>query len=213
MMATDKPALIDQLHWIGHDSFRLDAPLVIYIDPWRLPEESPAADLILVSHEHHDHCSPEDIERIRQPKTLILASGGAAGMIGASAEVLHPGEARSVGTIKIETVPAYNLEKPFHPRASDHLGFILEIEGERLYFAGDTDLIPEMEDIQCDVALLPVSGKYVMDVAEAVRAAGVLNPRVAIPMHYGAGVVGTLADAARFQELSPVPVLVLSQEP
>jgi len=211
-MTADKPALIDQLHWIGHDSFRLDAPIVVYIDPWRLPEGSPGADLILVSHEHHDHCSPEDIERVRKPGTLILASVGAAGMIGASAEVLHPGEARSVGPIKIETVPAYNLEKPFHPRALDHLGFILEIDNERLYFAGDTDLIPEMDSIQCDVALLPVSGKYVMDVDEAVRAVGVLKPRLAIPMHYGAGVVGTLADAERFRELSPVPVIVLSRE-
>jgi L-ascorbate metabolism protein UlaG (beta-lactamase superfamily) len=209
-MKLDQPNLLDHLHWIGHDSFRLDSPSMLYIDPWRLPEGSPAADIILVSHEHHDHFSPEDIARILKPGTQLLASAGVAEKFGSQADVLNPGDGRSLGAVKIESVPAYNLEKPFHPRAANHLGFIIEIAGERLYFAGDTDLIPEMDDIECDIALLPVSGTYVMDVDEAVRAVGVLMPQVAIPMHYGAGVVGTEADAARFQELSPVPVIVLT---
>ncbi len=211
-MKLDPLRLLDHLHWIGHDSFRLDNPVSIYIDPWRLPAESPAADIILVSHEHHDHFSPEDIARILKPGTQILASAGVAEKFGSPAEALKPGDHRTLGAVRVETIPAYNLEKPFHPRAANHLGFILEIAGERLYFAGDTDLIPEMEDVECDIALLPVSGTYVMDVDEAVRAAGVLMPRVAIPMHYGAGVVGTEADAVRFQELSPVPVVVLKAE-
>jgi L-ascorbate metabolism protein UlaG (beta-lactamase superfamily) len=204
-----QPELMRHLHWIGHDSFRLDSPLVVYIDPWRLPEASPSADLILVSHEHHDHCSPESVEQIRKESTVILASAGAAESIGSRAQVMRPGERRVVGPITVETVPAYNVDKPFHPREANHLGFVLEAGGERLYFAGDTDVIPEMKAIRCDIALLPVSGKYVMDADQAVEAAGILRPKIAVPMHYGAGVAGTVADADRFREKSPVPVVVL----
>jgi L-ascorbate metabolism protein UlaG (beta-lactamase superfamily) len=211
-MDGDQPELMKYLHWIGHDTFRIDSPLVIYIDPWHLPDASPAADLILISHEHHDHCSPESVEKIRSQKTLVLASAGAAESLGAGVEVLRPGERRVVGPVTVEAVPAYNVDKPFHPRQANHLGFILDLVGERLYFAGDTDVIPEMKSIRCDVALLPVSGKYVMDADQAVEAAEILRPKIAVPMHYGAGVAGTDADADRFRKRSPVPVVVLEAE-
>jgi L-ascorbate metabolism protein UlaG (beta-lactamase superfamily) len=207
-----QPELMKHLHWIGHDTFRLDSPLVIYIDPWHLPASSPSADLILVSHEHHDHCSPESVEQIRKADTVILASAGAAQSLEPDVEVMRPGEKRVVGPITVETVPAYNVDKPFHPQGANHLGFILQIGDERLYFAGDTDVIPEMKSIRCDVALLPVSGKYVMTADEAVEAAKILRPKVAVPMHYGAGVAGTAADADRFREKSPVAVEVLEAE-
>lgn len=207
-----QPELMKHLHWIGHDTFRLDSPLVIYIDPWHLPASSPSADLILVSHEHHDHCSPESVAQIRKADTVILASAGAAQSLGPDVEVMRPGEKRVVGPITVETVPAYNVDKPFHPQGANHLGFILQIGDERLYFAGDTDVIPELKSIHCDVALLPVSGKYVMTADEAVEAAKILRPKVAVPMHYGAGVAGTAADAERFREKSPVPVEVLEAE-
>jgi L-ascorbate metabolism protein UlaG (beta-lactamase superfamily) len=207
-----QPELMKHLHWIGHDTFRLDSPLVIYIDPWHLPASSPSADLILVSHEHHDPCSPESVEQIRKADTVILASAGAAQSLEPDVEVMRPGEKRVVGPITVETVPAYNVDKPFHPQGANHLGFILQIGDERLYFAGDTDVIPEMKSIRCDVALLPVSGKYVMTADEAVEAAKILRPKVAVPMHYGAGVAGTAADADRFREKSPVAVEVLEAE-
>jgi L-ascorbate metabolism protein UlaG (beta-lactamase superfamily) len=207
-----QPELMRHLHWIGHDTFRLDSPLVVYIDPWHLPASSPPADLILVSHEHHDHCSPESVAQIRKADTVILANAGAAQSLGPDAEVMRPGEKRVVGPITVETVPAYNVDKPFHPQGANHLGFVLQIGNERLYFAGDTDVIPEMKSIRCDVALLPVSGKYVMTADEAVEAATILRPKVAVPMHYGAGVAGTVADADRFSEQSPVPVVVMEAE-
>jgi L-ascorbate metabolism protein UlaG (beta-lactamase superfamily) len=114
--------------------------------------------------------------------------------------------------VTIEALPAYNIGKTFHPKGADHLGFILTIDGERVYFAGDTDIIPEMTGLTCDVALLPVSGTYVMTAEEAAEAVGVIKTRVAIPMHYGAGVVGTIEDALKFQELSDVPVVIPDRE-
>jgi len=168
-------------------------------------------DLILISHEHFDHCSPEDINRLRQPDTVIIGSPAAAAKI-KGAQAMRPGERLSVKGVEIEAVPAYNINKRFHPREAGGLGFILTIEGERLYFAGDTDFIPEMKEIRCDIALLPVSGTYVMTAEEAAQAAAAIRPKVAIPMHYGAGVAGSEADAERFRSLYPGTVVILKPE-
>jgi L-ascorbate metabolism protein UlaG (beta-lactamase superfamily) len=206
---SEQPALLAKLVWLGHSSFRLEASKRIYFDPWQLKGHQPAADIILVSHDHHDHCSPEDIARLQQRGTVIVANPSAAAALQGEVHVLKAGEALELEGVKIQAVPAYNLEKRFHPRGAGHIGFLVEIDGERLYFAGDTDLIPEMRGLSCDIALLPVSGTYVMTAEEAAQAAGVIQPRLAVPMHYGAGVAGTLADAERFRELSPVPVSIL----
>jgi L-ascorbate metabolism protein UlaG (beta-lactamase superfamily) len=211
-MTTEESQVIPMLHWLGHDSFRIDSSLTIYIDPWYLPPNSPTADLILVSHEHYDHCSPDDVERIRTTDTLLVANSSAAPNLQMPVRILNPGESLEHQGLRISGLPAYNLDKPFHPKGAGHLGFMIQIEGEQLYFAGDTDLIPEMDGIQCDVALLPVSGTYVMTAEEAVEAVKVIQTKTAIPMHYGAGVVGTLADAERFRDLSSVPVLILENE-
>jgi L-ascorbate metabolism protein UlaG (beta-lactamase superfamily) len=211
-MAQERPALLDHLHWLGHDTYRIDQPCVIYIDPWKLPAGSPPADVILVSHHHYDHCSPEDVDSIRRDSTVVIAQSAAAAKLRSPVRVLQVGKSVDVSGVKIEAVPAYNLDKKFHPKSEGHLGFILHLGDERLYFAGDTDLIPEMKGVVCDVALLPVSGTYTMTAEEAVQAAGIIRPRVAVPMHYGAGVVGTAADAETFRAGCPVPVVVLPME-
>jgi L-ascorbate metabolism protein UlaG (beta-lactamase superfamily) len=211
-MAADTPALLADLHWIGHSSFRLDGPQVIYIDPWRLPPDSPKADLILVSHEHHDHCSPDDVARVRTDKTELVANPSAARKLSEPLTTLQAGASIEVAGVRVEAVPAYNIGKKFHPQEAGHLGFILTLGEERLYFAGDADFIPEMESIVCDVALLPVSGTYVMTAEEAAKAVEVIRPRVAVPMHYGAGVVGTVEDAQTFERLASTPVVILEAE-
>jgi len=211
-MKGERPELLNHLHWLGHDSFRIDQPILIYLDPWRLPPGSPAADLILVSHEHHDHCSPEDVERVRKASTVVIANHTAATNLSPPVTVLQVGESMEIRGVTVEAIPAYNIGKPFHLKQAGHLGFVITIGEERLYFTGDADYIPEMDNIVCDVALLPVSGKYVMTAEEAARAAEAIQPKVAIPMHYGAGVVGTKEDAERFRDLSPVPVVIMEVE-
>jgi L-ascorbate metabolism protein UlaG (beta-lactamase superfamily) len=199
--------LVQNLHWLGHDSFRLDGPPTIYFDPWKLSSGSPVADVILVSHDHYDHLSVDDVARVSGPKTVVIANPSAAAKL-KNARAIRAGETITVDEVKVEAVAAYNLTKfrspgnPFHPRQAQHNGYIVTVGGERLYHAGDTDHIPEMSGIQCDVALLPVSGTYVMTAEEAAQAAAVIKPRVAVPMHYGdKDVVGTLADAERFKKL------------
>jgi len=204
--------LLGRLHWLGHASFRLDGPPTIYLDPWRLKGRLPQADLILISHDHHDHCSPDDVKRISGPGTVIVANATAAKKLRGDVRALRPGERTTVGEVEIEAVPAYNVVKSYHPRQAGHVGFIVTVGGERLYFAGDTDRIPEMVDITCDVALLPVGGNYTMDAVEAAAAAADVEPRVAVPMHWGAGVAGTRDDAERFRSLYDGEVAILEAE-
>jgi L-ascorbate metabolism protein UlaG (beta-lactamase superfamily) len=212
----DARGIVGKMHWLGHDSFRIDGPPVIYFDPWRLRGRLPTADLVLVSHEHHDHCSPEDIEKVRSGKTVIVANAGAAAKL-PGARTARPGDDLQVCGVRVEAVPAYNLTKfrapgvPFHPREAGHVGYVLTIEGVRVYFAGDTDHIPEMGNLHCDVALLPVSGIYVMTADEAAQAARVIHPEIAVPMHYGAG-IGTADDGERFRVLYGGDVALLAQE-
>ena len=201
------PKLVQNLHWLGHDSFRLDGPPTIYFDPWKLPSGSPVADVILVSHDHYDHLSVDDVAQVTGPKTVVIANPSAAAKL-RGARVIRAGETITVGEVTVEAVAAYNLTKfrspgnPFHPRQAQHNGYIVTVGGERLYHAGDTDYTPEMSGLKCDVALLPVSGTYVMTAEEAAKAAAAIKPRVAVPMHYGdQDVVGTLADAERFKKL------------
>jgi len=199
------PLLVSKLHRLGHDTFRLDGPPIIYIDPWKLPAGSLPADLILVTHDHFDHCSPEDVKKISKPGTVVIADPASAKKL-PGARILRPGETATVGDVIIEAVAAYNINKfrspgqPFHPKSAGYNGYIITIGGERLYHAGDTDHIPEMAGYRCDVALLPVSGTYVMTADEAAAAAADIKPRVAVPMHYG-DIVGGAADVQRFQKL------------
>jgi len=204
--------LLGRLHWLGHASFRLDGPPTIYFDPWRLKGRLPQADVILISHDHHDHCSPDDVKRISGPGTVIVANATAAKKLRGDVRALRPGERTTVGEVEIEAVPAYNVAKSYHPRQAGHVGFVVTVGGERLYFAGDTDRIPEMVDITCDVALLPVGGNYTMDAVEAAAAAADIEPRVAVPMHWGAGVAGTRDDAERFRSLYDGQVAILEAE-
>ena len=203
--------MIDNIHWLGHDSFRIDGDVTIYIDPWKLVAGNPPADLILVTHEHSDHFSPDDIDLIRTPQTELVAIATVAAKLSGQIHTVKPGDRLTVCGVEIEVLPAYNRVKKFHPREKGHVGYVLTVGGQRIYHAGDTDAIPEMHGLKPDIALIPVSGTYVMDADEAVEAVKLLQPGLAIPMHYGA-IVGSETDALRFQQLSPAPVQILEQE-
>lgn len=206
--------MVENIHWLGHDSFRIDGKATIYIDPWNLSAGAPKADLILITHDHFDHCSPDDVAKISKEGTVIVTIAAAARQLKGDVRVVKAGDRLTVGDTTIEVVPAYNVNKSFHPPSAGHVGFVFTVGDKRIYHAGDTDVIPEMDRIQADIALLPVSGKYVMTADEAVQAAQKLKPKVAIPMHYGAGVAGSIKDAQRFRDRlqGKVEVVILPQE-
>lgn len=204
--------MVENIFWLGHDSFRLKGEKVVYIDPWKLAPNAEKADIVLVTHEHRDHFSPDDIVKISKPDTIIVAPQSVAAKSNLKIQVVKPGDKVTVSGIPIEVVPAYNPNKQFHPKSAGHVGYIVTLGGKRIYHAGDTDVIPEMAQIQCDIALLPVSGKYVMTAREAVEAAHTIRPALAIPMHWGdETVVGTRADAEEFKRLTQVPVEILEK--
>ncbi len=189
---------LEKIHWLGHDGFRIDGTRTVYFDPYKI-EGGPVADLILISHDHFDHCSPEDLAKIQDENSVIITEKDSARKIQGDVRVLKPGQEENVGDIAIRAVPSYNTDKEFHPRKNGWLGFIVDMDGYKIYHAGDTDFIPEMKDMDVDIALLPVSGTYVMTSAQAIEAAKAIRPSWAIPMHYGA-IVGDKEDAFSFQK-------------
>jgi L-ascorbate metabolism protein UlaG (beta-lactamase superfamily) len=194
---------------IAHDTFRIAGSKVLYTDPYKVKEKD-QADIVVISHEHFDHLSREDLEKVCTPKTRIVASSlcqdGVKGLKVAETRFVDPGGKASVDGVEIEAVPAYNINKfrepgkAFHPKGEARVGFVIRLDGTTVYFAADTDFIPEMRSIKCDIALLPVSGTYVMTAEEAAKAAVALNPKIAVPMHYGA-IVGSEDDARKFKSL------------
>jgi L-ascorbate metabolism protein UlaG (beta-lactamase superfamily) len=191
--------VLKDLSWLGHDTILYRNKITLYFDPYEIAG-GPPADLILISHDHFDHCSPDDVKKIQTKDTIIVTEADSAKKLSGRIEIIQPGETKSIHGISIEAVPAYNTNKDFHPKVKGWLGFIVTLNGVRVYHPGDTDFIPEMKTIKADIAFLPVSGTYVMTAKEAVEAAKVLNPRIAIPLHYGA-IVGSEADAREFKEL------------
>lgn len=213
--------LFDALEWLGHSAFRLTVGrAVVYIDPYRVPDGAPPADLILITHGHYDHFSPQDVERLTKPETWLVGPAAVAERVSGQVHRIGPGDRLDddpVRGLQIGAVAAYNTSKrdadgkPFHPRDAGWVGYDLGVGGERLYHSGDTDVIPEMDSVTgVDVALLPVSGVYVMTAQEAAEAARRIQPRVAVPMHWGSH-IGTEHDARTFAEKAPVEVRIMEK--
>jgi L-ascorbate metabolism protein UlaG (beta-lactamase superfamily) len=209
------------VHWLGHDSFVLEGSKVVMIDPFQASGNY-KADILLISHEHYDHLSPDDIKKFALPTTKVLAAKVCEpelSKLALDVAYVLPNSNVQLGGVTVETVPAYNLTKfrepgkVFHPKEDGRLGFIVTLDGVRFYHAGDTDSIPEMKSIKVDVALLPVSGTYVMTAEEAAEAARGMKCRVVVPMHWGS-IVGSRVDAEKFKNLvGPKPeVVILSKE-
>jgi L-ascorbate metabolism protein UlaG (beta-lactamase superfamily) len=200
----------EKIHWLGHAGFRIDSHKVIYFDPYQI-KSGPQADLIFISHDHFDHCSPEDVAKIQGPETIIITEKESAGKLTGDVRVIKPGETLDQDGLKILGVPSYNTDKDFHPRRNGWLGFVVEMSGIRIYHAGDTDFIPEMKELSVDIAFLPVSGTYVMTADQAAKAALAIDPGLAIPMHYGT-IVGGNYDAVTFKNSLEGKVRVLILE-
>lgn len=184
-----------------HDTVMLKGKeKIVYIDPFQLSGKEEKADIIICTHEHYDHCSGEDIAKLKKKETKIFGAKGVIEKLG-SGITLNVGQKNEVEGIKISAVEAYNIGKKFHPKGLG-IGIVVEIDGIKVYHAGDTDLIPEMKELQgkVDVAFLPVGGTYTMNAKEAAKAAETIKPKIAVPMHYGA-IVGTEKDAEDFKKL------------
>lgn len=213
--------LLDAVEWLGHAAFRIRiGRATVYIDPYRIPEGAPPADLILVTHGHYDHFSPQDVERLSTRETWLVGPAAVAERVSGQVHRIGPGELLEdelVRGVYVRAVAAYNTSKrdpdgkPFHPRDAGWVGYELNVRGERLYHSGDTDVIPEMDSVTgVDVALLPVSGVYVMTAQEAAEAARRIQPRVAVPMHWGSH-IGTEHDARTFAAKAPVEVQIMEK--
>lgn len=200
--------IVANLHWLGHDTFRLDySQGSIYFDPYEIKTGSPKGDLILASHDHFDHCVAEEIAKLQGPDSVVLTEADCAQKLSGDVKVLKPGDQVEVKGVTVKAVPAYNTDKEFHPKAKGWLGFVVTVDGVSIYHAGDTDFIPEMSGLGVDVALVPVSGTYVMTAEQAVEAVKAIKPKLAIPMHYGA-IVGEAGDAEKFAQALDGVVLV-----
>ena len=210
--------LLDRLdqdvQWLGHAGFRLrGGGKTIYVDPYRAPP-GPAADYVLITHDHFDHFSPDDVDRIAGRRTEVIAPATVTEQLRGLTHTVAPGDSLELEGLYVTAVAAYNTNKlnsdgkPFHPREAGWVGYVLTLGGRRIYHSGDTDVIPDMDRAAgVDIALLPVSGTYVMNPVEAAEAARRIQPQIAIPMHWGT-VIGSREDAERFAELADVEVHV-----
>ena len=211
-----------KIRWHGHDTFSVESDVRIFFDPYKLSKQS-EADLILISHDHFDHLSLEDLQKISTIKTTIVAAKECVNKITSIAFKekmgIAPGEEKTVNGIRIRAVSAYNIDKinhdtkkPFHPKEDNKIGFLVNINGTVIYHTGDSDLIPEMSNLRPDILLIPVSGTYVMTNKEAAKATEIIKPKIAIPMHYGT-IVGTERDATEFKNLvKSCEVQILTKE-
>jgi L-ascorbate metabolism protein UlaG (beta-lactamase superfamily) len=211
-----------QIKWYGHDAFTLTHNnLTICFDPYQLTKKI-SANIVLISHNHFDHLSNDDLKKVSNEKTVIIAAKECLGQIEAkNKEIIGvlPNQTKVVGDIKIRTVPAYNIDKinpdtkkPFHPKGDNKVGYIVTINNTVFYHTGDSDNISEMNGIKTDVLFVPVSGTYVMTPSEAADAVHKIKPKLAIPMHYGT-IVGSEDDAKTLKKLvTSCEVQILSKE-
>lgn len=190
---------------LTHSSIRIGGIAgVVYVDPYMVKDRPQDADYVFVTHDHYDHFSPEDIEKVAKENTVLIvpekmkakAEKESAGRF--RVVPVKPSAAYEIGTLAFETVPAYNKLKPFHPKAAGWVGYVIVMDGRRIYVAGDTDATAEAKQVSCDVALVPIGGTYTMNAGQAAELINGIRPAAAIPTHYGS-VVGSKEDAETFR--------------
>lgn len=195
--------MVDKIDVFKQNSIRIKSDVgTIYIDPFKIDDETHDADFILITHDHYDHFSSEDIAKVKKDTTVLVVPEKmeAKAVIESGIkeiETVKPGTYHEIGNLELETIPMYNILKPFHPKEAGWVGYILKINGKRIYIAGDTDATQEAKEVICDIALVPIGGTYTMDAKKAAELVNEINPEVAIPTHYGS-IVGKLSDAKVF---------------
>lgn len=196
--------IIEKISINEHSSIRIEGEPIIYFDPFRIKKERNDADIVLITHAHYDHFSPEDIEKICHDETVFVMPKsmeqevGKYGFTEENTIFMEAGDETSVEGILIEAVPSYNVDKPMHPKENGWLGYIVTVEDTTIYVSGDCDAMSE--EIVCDIAMIPIGGTYTMNVSEAVAWINQMKPKVVIPTHYGT-LVGVSEDADEFEPL------------
>ena len=196
--------MLEGVQVFTQNSIKIEKEKIIYIDTYEMQEEKHDADIILITHTHYDHFSLKDIEKVKKENTILVRPEGIEevqkiGFIKENIKIVKPNQSYEIEGIKIETVPAYNLHKKFHPKENQWVGYILNLQGQRYYIAGDTDNIEEIRNIKCDVAFVPIGGTYTMDAKEAASLVNVMQPKIVVPTHYGS-IVGKKEDAQIFAQ-------------
>ena len=189
-----------------HSSIRFNKDIIIYFDPFKIEKNYNDADIIFITHDHYDHYSEEDVAKVVKKDTVIVAPEDLLtkllkkGFEKENIITVKPNENHAVKGLEFQTIPAYNIDKQFHPKINNWVGYLVEIKGITYYIAGDTDITEENKKVKCDVAFVPVGGTYTMDYKEAAELINVIKPKVAVPIHYGS-IVGTKEDAINFSKL------------
>lgn len=205
--------MLEGFTWFRQAAFRwTDGERTVYLDPWGTPTDAPPADAIFITHAHFDHFQPEEVARLSTRGTALVAPHDVARELSGDVTAVAPGESHEVAGVRFATVPAYNVREEalgFHPKANRWVGYVLELGGRAYYHAGDTDHVPELDDVRADVAFVPIGGHYTMDAEQAGGLVRAIGPQLAVPMHFGF-VVGSPSDAERFREAAaPVPIEVM----
>lgn len=198
--------MLDNVSVLYHSSIKINKKKAIYIDPYNIDNTSNDADFIFITHDHYDHYSEEDINKIKKDNTIIIVPKNMYkkplkyGFTENNIIVVEPNKKYTVEKISFETIPSYNINKEFHPKENNWIGYIIEIEGIKYYIAGDTDIVDENRKVRCDVAFVPIGGTFTMDFKEAAILINEIKPKIAVPIHYGS-LVGTKQDALEFSRL------------
>ena len=198
--------MISGIEVLCHSSIKIDKHLVMYFDPYKIQNETHDADIIFCTHTHYDHFSEEDILKIKKDNTIFIGTEDCLvkliklGFSEEKIKIVEPNNKYEVLGIKFETIPSYNIDKKYHPKENGWVGYIVEINDIHYYIAGDTDLTPEIKSISCDVALIPIGGRFTMNAKEAASLINTIEPQIAIPTHYG-DIIGTKEDAESFEKL------------
>lgn len=198
--------MIENIECLGHSTIKFNKMgKIIYVDPYNIKEDKHDADIIFVTHSHYDHYSEEDITKIKRDDTRIVVTSDLAnnvidfGFMSNDVTIVLPNNKYEVDDIKFSTVNSYNINKQFHPKENNWVGYIIELDGIKYYIAGDTDINEDNQKVKCDVAFVPVGGTYTTTAQEAAEFVNIIKPKVAVPIHYGT-IVGSKEDADIFRD-------------